>query len=192
MTVTPSRDVIDELIDDHEEARDLLTQIHVTAEPDRRRELADVLIAGLVRHSVAEETVTYPVFRKYLPNGDEIVEHDIEEHKELELALRDLESSDPANGDFDSCVARVQKVLLHHVEGEEEHQFPELRAVVPPEQLESMAGKVDAIKRVAPTRPHPSAPNSPLFHVVAGPGVGLVDRLKDRLSDRPTTTEDLT
>lgn len=60
--------MIDELIDDQEEARDSLTQIHETAEPDGRRELADVLIAGLVRLSVAEETVTYPVFRKYLPN----------------------------------------------------------------------------------------------------------------------------
>ena len=49
-----------------------------------------------------------------------------------------------------------------------------------------LAGKVETAKKLAPTRPHPSAPNSELFHKLVGPGVGLVDRLRDKLTGRAT------
>jgi hypothetical protein len=49
-----------------------------------------------------------------------------------------------------------------------------------------MGGKVEAAKALAPTRPHPSAPHSALFHKLVGPGVGFVDRLRDRLEGRHT------
>ena len=49
-----------------------------------------------------------------------------------------------------------------------------------------MATKVDAAKKVAPTRPHPAAPNNQLFHKLVGPGVGMVDRLRDALTKRST------
>jgi hypothetical protein len=52
--------------------------------------------------------------------------------------------------------------------------------------LSGLADEVEAAKKVAPTRPHPSAPNNELFHKLVGPGVGFVDRLRDRLSNRPT------
>ena len=74
-----------------------------------------------------------------------------------------------------------------HLTDEEVEQFPRLRASLPREELVELAGKVRSAKALAPTRPHPSAPNSALFHKVAGPGVGLVDRLRDRLSGRTTS-----
>jgi hypothetical protein len=43
---------------------------------------------------------------------------------------------------------------------------------------------VAALKKVAPTRPHPGAPNNALFHLSVGPGVGLVDRLRDAISTK--------
>ena len=53
--------------------------------------------------------------------------------------------------------------------------------------VEKAGQKVQAAKKLAPTRPHPAAPNAELFHKVAGPGVGLVDRLRDRLTGRSTS-----
>jgi hypothetical protein len=75
-------------------------------------------------------------------------------------------------------------VLADHVQDEESEQFPELRRKVPASVLEELAGKVETAKKLAPTRPHPSAPNSELFHKLVGPGVGLVDRLRDKLTGR--------
>ena len=68
----------------------------------------------------------------------------------------------------------------------EGEQFPELRRLIPAEERRELAGKVETAKRLAPTRPHPAAPNSELFHKLVGPGVGLVDRLRDKLTGRVT------
>jgi hypothetical protein len=57
---------------------------------------------------------------------------------------------------------------------------------VPREELVDLAGKVETAKKLAPTRPHPGAPNSKLFHKLVGPGVGMVDRLRDKLTGRAT------
>ncbi len=81
-------------------------------------------------------------------------------------------------------LAQLETILRDHVQDEETEQFPGLRAQVPREELVEMAQKVEAAKKVAPTRPHPLAPNNPVFHKLVGPGVGLVDRLRDRLTKR--------
>ena len=47
---------------------------------------------------------------------------------------------------------------------------------------------MEAAKTIAPTRPHPGSPNSELFHMTIGPGVGMVDRLRDALSGRIRNT----
>ena len=62
-------DVVDVLTTDHDEATALLAEISATPDAETRRDLADTLIAELVRHSVAEEMYVYPAMRKHLPDG---------------------------------------------------------------------------------------------------------------------------
>jgi hemerythrin superfamily protein len=180
------QDVVDVLVTDHREATELITQIWTTQDPEQRRDLADTVISEIVRHAVAEEMYVYPAMREHLPNGDEEVEHDVEEHKELEQTMKELEGVDATDGRFDETLRKLEQQLLHHVRDEEADQFPQLRARIPHDQLVELAGKVEAAKKLAPTRPHPAAPNNPAFHKVVGPGVGLVDRLRDKLSGRST------
>jgi hypothetical protein len=126
----------------------------------------------------------YPAMRKYLDDGDQAVEHDISEHKELEEAMKTLESVDVSSAEFDTNLRHLESVLADHVQDEESEQFPQLRTHIPRGDLVTMAEQVEAAKRVAPTRPHPLAPNRALFHFLVGPGVGLVDRLQDAWSGR--------
>jgi hypothetical protein len=49
-----------------------------------------------------------------------------------------------------------------------------------------MGKKVEKAKKLAPTRPHPHAPHSELFHKTLGPGVGMIDRIRDKLTGRQT------
>jgi hemerythrin superfamily protein len=177
-------DVIDVLTADHREVELLGDQIVATVDPAERRDLADQLIAELVRHSVAEEMYVYPAMRDHLPNGEQAVEHDIEEHKELETLMKELERTDAESTEFDNIVGSLRQVLRDHVQDEETKQFPQLRAHLPAATLVELKEKVELAKKVAPTRPHPAAPNTELFHKLAGPGVGLVDRLRDRLTGR--------
>ena len=181
---TQEQDVIDVLTTDHHEVLDLLQQIKVSANAEERRDLADTVISELVRHSVAEEMFVYPAMRKHLPDGGEAVDHDIKEHKELEQTMKKLESVDADDPEFRQLLGQLEDVLRDHIQDEEAEQFPGLRAQVPREELVEIAKKVEAAKRVAPTRAHPLAPNNPVFHKLVGPGVGLVDRLRDKLANR--------
>jgi hypothetical protein len=112
------------------------------------------------------------------------VEHDIKEHKELELTMKKLEAVSAEDPEFDQLLRQLETVLRDHVRDEEAEQFPGLRAQVPREELVEIAKKVEAAKKIAPTRPHPLAPNNAVFHMLVGPGVGLVDRLRDKLTNR--------
>jgi hemerythrin superfamily protein len=84
-------DVVDELTTDHQEATALLDELLETNDPQTRRDMADTVITELVRHSVAEEMYVYPVMREHVPDGEKALEHDIEEHKELERTMKELE-----------------------------------------------------------------------------------------------------
>jgi hemerythrin superfamily protein len=180
------RDVVDVLTADHREVEELARQVIASIQPKERRESADQMIAELVRHSVAEEMYVYPAMRDHLPDGEEAVQHDIEEHKQLETLMKQLEDLDAEDESFLDRVQGLQQVLADHVYDEESEQFPRLREHVPADKLVELAEKVEAAKKIAPTRPHPAAPNAELFHKLVGPGVGLVDRLRDRLTNRQT------
>jgi hemerythrin superfamily protein len=187
MTRTGSNlDVVDELTTDHREVTALLERIDTTADPAEKRDLADTAITELVRHSVAEEMYVYPAMRDHLPGGAEAVEQDTREHKELERTMKELEGVEATDPRFTELVGELRGKLQHHVESEEREQFPQLRERVPREKLVELRGKVDMAKKVAPTRPHPGAPNNELFHKLVGPGVGLVDRVRDKLTGRGT------
>ncbi|MFN2538963.1 MAG: hemerythrin domain-containing protein [Mycobacteriales bacterium] len=178
------QNVIDLLTADHREFTDMVEELLRTEEPERRRELADTIIGQLVRHSVAEETIVYPVMSSQLENGAQAVEHDTREHKKLEELMKQMEDCKVGEPAFLDLVTELQEVLADHVSDEEDEQFPTLRAHVPDDQLTAMGLEVEALKKVAPTRPHPSAPNNALFHLTVGPGVGMVDRLRDALSTK--------
>ncbi|WP_346795982.1 hemerythrin domain-containing protein [Halomonas sp. Bachu 37] len=179
-------DVVDILTTDHREMMELIDQIKSTNDAERRRDSADMLIAEVMRHSVAEEMFVYPVIEKHVPNGSEEVEHDKKEHDEIVQVMQQLEDADASEPVFMERVGKLGELLNHHADDEESDQFPKLRAHIPGDKLVDMGNKVQNAKKLAPTRPHPSAPHSELFHKSVGAGVGMVDRLRDKLSGRMT------
>jgi hemerythrin superfamily protein len=181
-----SPDVVDILTADHRDVTALIGEIWTIRDPMMRRDLTDTAISELVRHAVAEEMYVYPAMRKHLPDGEKAVEHDIEEHKDLERTMKKLEAAEVGSAEFEQGLGRLEALLADHVQDEESEQFPELRRRIPREELVELAEKVETAKKLAPTRPHPGAPNSELFHKLVGPGVGLVDRLHDKLTGRTT------
>lgn len=185
-THATEQDVVDFLTDDHALMIELLTQIETTADPQERRDLADTVIAEVMRHAVAEEMHVYPAVEKHVPNGKEEVEHDKKEHDELVDLMKQMEDLDAAQPEFMAKVREMHSLLQHHATDEETDQFSKLRQHIPREELVELREKVEKAMKAAPTRPHPSAPHSELFHKTLGPGVGLVDRLRDKLTGRST------
>jgi hemerythrin superfamily protein len=183
-------DVVDILTTDHRDMIGLIEQIESTTDVSQRRDLADTLIAEVMRHAVAEEMYVYPAMKDHVPNGADEVEHDKKEHDEIVKLMKQLERVEPSDQTFMELVRQLQSKLSHHANDEESDQFPKLRVHIPGEKLVDMGEKVEKAKKLAPTRPHPSAPHSELFHKTVGPGVGMVDRLLDKLTGRNTGSDD--
>lgn len=179
-------DVVDILTSDHRDMITLIAQIKTSAGESERRDLADTLIAEVMRHAVAEEMFVYPAIEDHVPQGREEVEHDKKEHDEIVKLMKRLEKAEPSDQAFMDLVNELEAQLTHHASDEESEQFPKLRLHIPGEKLLELGKKVEAAKKLAPTRPHPSAPHSELFHKTVGPGVGMVDRILDKLTHRET------
>jgi hemerythrin superfamily protein len=181
-----SKDVVDILTTDHQEMVALIGQIESTSDPSQRRDLADTVIAEVMRHAVAEEMFVYPAVEEHVPNGTKEVEHDKKEHDEIVQLMKQVEDVNAADPAFMDLIRELEAKLRHHAKDEESEQFPQLRTHIPAEKLVDLGKKVQNAKKLAPTRPHPHAPHSELFHKIVGPGVGMVDRLRDKLTGRHT------
>ena len=177
-------DVISILVTDHREVEEIFGQIEATTDPDQRRTLADRAITELVRHSVAEEAYVYPAYRTHVPGGADLAEREVNEHAEAERTMKDLEALAPTDARFEELLGRLMREIRHHVAEEEGELFPQLQAHLDPQQLRELGARVEKAKKVAPTRPHPSAPDHPPLDKLLAPGTGMVDRLRDHFSHR--------
>jgi hemerythrin superfamily protein len=176
------RNVIEVLTRDHREVQDMFGELSAATDPAERRRIADDVTIELVRHSIAEEAHLYPAVREHLPGGGQIADKELADHAEIERVLKELEQSDPANEAFTTLVRRLVQDVTAHVQ--DDNLFPKLAAHTTTEQLLELGDKVESAKRMAPTRPHPAAPDKPPLNKLLAPGVGLIDRVRDHLTGR--------
>ncbi|WP_171107913.1 MULTISPECIES: hemerythrin domain-containing protein [Streptomyces] len=177
--------VIDELVTDHREVEELFGRIEALPPGEKDRKLhADQVTMELVRHSVAEEAYLYPAVREHVPNGDALADKEIDDHSKAEQIMKDLESCDADDPEFDRLIGMLMSEIRAHVADEEENLFPKLRAACSPQALDELGDKIRQAKMMAPTRPHPSAPDKPPLNKLLAPGAGLVDRVRDALTGR--------
>jgi hypothetical protein len=76
--------------------------------------------------------------------------------------------------------------IRHHIEDEEGEMFTHMRQSLDADELRKLGARVEAFKKVAPTRPHPNVPNTPLPRIAAGPAASLFDRMRDLATGRGT------
>lgn len=172
-------DLIAVLVADHRRVETLFVELEAgDAGPDQRRAVLDVVVAELMGHAVAEELYLYPTVRELLPDGDRIADHGLRHHAEAERTMDTLDPAHPG-----ALIAAVRA----HVEEQERDLFPRLAQACPPDRLADLGHRAEAAKRIAPTRPHPHAPANRL----GAAGTGLVDRVRDALTNRPTQVSDL-
>jgi hemerythrin superfamily protein len=171
-------------VTDHRAFEAVFAELEVSGDSRHRRDLVEHVITELVRHSVAEEQYLYPTAREVLPDGDEVADHELAEHAEAEKVMKELEKTDSTDPKFTELVGTLIEDVRHHLEEEESDLLPKLRAACDAEQLRELGKKFENAKKMAPTRPHPSAPDRPPANKVLGPGVGLIDRMRDALSAR--------
>lgn len=183
--MTHGGNILDELTTDHREVEDLFGRIEAlpSGHPDRKR-LIDEVTIELVRHSVAEEQYLYPSAREHLANGDATADKELKDHGEVEKILKKLEGCSADDPQLDQLFMELKESVTSHVQDEEANLFPDLRAACSAEALGTLGEKIRTAKKMAPTRPHPSAPVTPPANKLLAPGVGLVDRARDFVTGR--------
>ncbi|TMV00148.1 hemerythrin domain-containing protein [Streptomyces sp. DASNCL29] len=178
-------DVIEELTTDHREVDALLEELQAAAPgSSERKRLLDQVTIELVRHSVAEEEHLYPAVRRHLAGGDALADEEIADHSRVEKLLKELEGRGADAVDFDELVTKLKAEVTSHVQDEEQNLFVQLRHACDKDELSELGEKVRRAKKTAPTRPHPSAPDTPPGNKLLAPGAGLVDRARDFVTGR--------
>lgn len=182
------RDVIDLLTHDHREVERLFGELEglrgaaTDTERARRKDLIDQVTIELVKHSVAEEAEVYPrVAEKVSADEAGQARH---EHAEAEVTMKRLAGLQYDNASVDDEVATLIREIREHVAEEEGQIFPAMRLAFTQTELFALGARVERVKRTAPTRPHPGAPDHPPADKLLGPVAGLFDRLRDVIGRR--------
>ncbi len=179
-------DIVMVLTEQHDQARALLTQLHDAFAPleDAIRAVAgpfEELVRLLAVHETAEEEVVYPVLKSQLQAADVANPLLAEEHEAKRLLSR-FEGM-AALFEFPAALAELERVVFDHAEHEEQQVFPQLRERVDAEQRREMAAAFRAAEAVAPTHPHPHAPESAVGNFVFGPVLATIDRVRDAIRE---------
>jgi hemerythrin superfamily protein len=177
--------VLDELMTDHREVEAIFGRIEaMTGGGKELRDLVDEVTIELVRHSVAEEQHLYPAVREHIEDGDRLADKEIADHGRVEKLLKQLERTDADDPRMSPLLQQLMDEVSAHVQDEEDNLFPMLRQACSPEALDELGDKIRRAKAMAPTRPHPSAPDTPPANKLLAPGAGLVDRARDFVTGR--------
>lgn len=129
-------------------------------------------------HAFAEESVLWPVVRRVLADGEELtlqVEEEHQEVNELVVALDDGASGEERQRLLDRLVV----VLREDVRAEEDAMLPRLQAVLAPAHLRRLGLAWEAVRRTAPTRPHPVVARRPPGNALAALPLTVLDNLRD-------------
>ncbi|MFX0581260.1 hemerythrin domain-containing protein [Nocardia nepalensis] len=174
-------DVVDVLMAQHEQIKDLFAQLK-SGQGDKS-ELFNELVRLLAVHECAEEEAVHPLAARALFGADQMVEQRLAEENHAKRALADLYDLGVDHPDFDGKLAEFADAVVEHASHEEKEEFSLLRQQFSVHQLERMAGSVRAAEAVAPTRPHPGAGESALANLLVGPPLAVFDRVRDAVRD---------
>ena len=178
-------DAVAVLISDHRTVDDLFNQFDLyddTTAENLKRDLVQQITRELSIHAAIEEEVLYPAMRDALPDGEEQVKDSLDEHQHVKETLAELERTDAANLAFASKVKALAAAVKRHVEEEENDLFPRLDAALGQQRMSELGEALENAKRLAPTHPHPNAPNTFPANV-ANVAVGVMDRARDLVEE---------
>lgn len=174
-------DAITLLTRDHQTVEKLFQRFEKTGPRavKTRKQLADRIVGELSVHAAIEEQVLYPAIRENLPEVEDDVLEALEEHHVAKWVLSEIDGMEPEHERFRAKVIVLIESVRHHVEEEEEILFPKVRRALGAEELEEVGQALAEAKRIAPTRPHPRAPDTPPGNLAAGAGAALLDKARD-------------
>ena len=139
--------MIDMLMQDHQEAAGMMEQIESAGEGDASvMTTFEQLKQALMLHMQAEEQIFYPALRSNDETGDQIGES-FEEHQEVKDMLAEMSGLQAGNQEFMDMMSDLKESVEHHVEEEENKLFPKARKILGDSRLEEMGQQFMQMKQ---------------------------------------------
>jgi hemerythrin-like domain-containing protein len=193
------------LKNDHRNVERLFERFERSRSAAERKRVADELVRELSVHATIEEQLVYPRLRQafaadggagrtgrgdrargrragrnrnrsHLPPGERGVFVALEEHHFAKLALVEIEKLAATDGRFEGKVHVLAESVRHHVEEEERDLLPVLERALSSAELDDLGEVLQKAKKLAPTRPHPAAPDEPPGNLLASAAASAYDR----------------
>ncbi|MET8851878.1 hemerythrin domain-containing protein [Amycolatopsis sp. NPDC004625] len=169
----PATDLTTVLDGDHRELDRLCTELELgQGSPENRRDLADHLIAAVVRHAVAEEP-----FLDVDADGDG--DGDLAEADRL---MRQLEGTGPQETRFERLLGGLIRAVRRHVREEGPAAVRKIGRTCSPGRQAELGREVLEAREAAATVPHPDLADRMPQADQLWPGPGFVDRARAALN----------
>jgi hypothetical protein len=183
---TAQEDILDTLLGHHAQLKLLFAQT-VAAIGDHKQHLFEELVALLAIHESVEESLVHPLAEQTLPDGDSVVPARLAEEQDAKEALVRLYDLGVADPRFNADLLALRDAVAAHAGAEELLEFGKLRDVVDADQLLRMRSAMTVVAALAPTRPQPDVPSTPLANLLLGAPLAVFDRVRDALRNAERT-----
>jgi hypothetical protein len=135
--VDAAHDVVEFLIGQHMQIRDLFTEVEKST-GKARRDAFERLVKLLAVHETAEEQLIHPLVRTGVHGGGDIVDDRLSEEREAKEMLVKLEDVGPDSNQFPLLLAKLRASVLAHAHNEEAYEFRYLRREVAASELQPL------------------------------------------------------
>ncbi|CAE6454673.1 unnamed protein product [Rhizoctonia solani] len=155
-------DYYDEIMVDHNNLRDLHSRFVAAYNKKNEEEMtriAHTLIREAALHSDGEELSIYKVLDQ--KGLQEFSEKDREDHQKVKQALKHVDSNSISTlgiMEYANAVERACQLLFTHADEEEKVHYKKLSSTLSDTERANLAVEFLKARSMAPTRPHPSAP----------------------------------
>ena len=186
-----NHDLIGQLLNDHKQVEERFARFDSSDRSGWSRMFSE-LTGLLVQHEVAEEEILFPEVRRALPDGDRLADERIHEQSEAEELLKKMERTGADDESFSGMLTKLRGSVLEHAQKEEDTVFSPLGEALGRDRLNQLGDQYEKAKSLAPTHPHPEAPDTPPGNLAANPLAAVIDRFRDavRRSSHSTTAHD--
>jgi hemerythrin superfamily protein len=137
------------LTDDHRKVEALFQQFEGEADPVRRRDVGERIMAELTLHAECEETYFYPAVRNATPGAEELTEESLKEHQQVKDTIGQIETMQPEDSGYVPAMQRLKQLVQHHVQEEEGEMFPKVSGALGEDRLAKIGEQIESMKKVS-------------------------------------------
>jgi hemerythrin-like domain-containing protein len=142
------------------------------------------LVIAESQHEAIEEQFFWPAVRELLEDGDVLADKAVAQEQEGKKLLQRLEDGMPGDPDYQEALKEFVKAGREHIAYEQDVVWPAFEAAISREDSLKLGEKLEAAKKVTPTRPHPDTPPNPGVLKTMGMVTAMVDHVRDAATGR--------